>query len=417
MSMFIKKIFICILSILLLCCSVFASVVSDNDGSAFITKAEFDSLKNNFQSQLDLYNSGIDNKIDAAIASYLSGISFKQEGTFNNTYLQWGVGTDFVWGNDVGYKTSKVLGGGSSVLYVNDIRANRTTTATYDNAVNNSIFIATGNSKAGTSTKIYLKPRSHKCTYNEVVIVSFAQDATTTGHQMMHYQNTMTGSGGSTAFLAPKRNGDMSSDNKRNYTWPEFHAWHAFIRESITTSTSLCGVFSPNRTSTEYYIKEDGDETATSTLDSTASTKGTTSGDFGMTSNQLYVKTIGLSWQKTAAHNNLIIKEWTDTTNYEEQIKSGAPVAYVSEDDCQVTVTFKTNKGGTMYVYSNKDPIAYNYLGTNDWSVVADVVGAVTGEKIVLNKCVKGEYIRVIFIPSSGTGTLEISEIKYKKNQ
>ena len=92
-------------------------------------------------------------------------------------------------------------------------------------------------------------------------------------------------------------------------------------------------------------------------------------------------------------------------------------MAYVSEDDCQVTVTFKTNKGGTMYVYSNKDPIAYNYLGTNDWSVVADVVEAVTGEKIVLNKCAKGEYIRAIFIPSSGTGTLEISEIKYKKNQ
>ena len=34
---------------------IFAAVVSDNDGSAFITKAEYDSLKNNFQSQLDSY--------------------------------------------------------------------------------------------------------------------------------------------------------------------------------------------------------------------------------------------------------------------------------------------------------------------------------------------------------------------------
>jgi hypothetical protein len=49
-------------------------VVSDNDGSAFITKAEFDSLKNNFQSQIDQYNTNIDSKIDNAIASYLSGI-------------------------------------------------------------------------------------------------------------------------------------------------------------------------------------------------------------------------------------------------------------------------------------------------------------------------------------------------------
>ena len=48
--------------------------MSDNDGSAFITKAEFDSLKNNFQSQLDAYNTSIDSKIDSAIASYLAGV-------------------------------------------------------------------------------------------------------------------------------------------------------------------------------------------------------------------------------------------------------------------------------------------------------------------------------------------------------
>ena len=53
----------------------FAAVVSDNDGSAFITKAEFDSLKNNFQSQIDQYNVSIDSKIDGAIASYLAGIN------------------------------------------------------------------------------------------------------------------------------------------------------------------------------------------------------------------------------------------------------------------------------------------------------------------------------------------------------
>ena len=37
-------------------------------------KAEFDSLRNTFQSQLNEYNSSIDNKIDVAIASYLAGI-------------------------------------------------------------------------------------------------------------------------------------------------------------------------------------------------------------------------------------------------------------------------------------------------------------------------------------------------------
>ena len=64
----------------------FAAVVSDNDGSAFITKAEFDSLKNNFQSQLDSYNNGIDSKIDNAIASYLSGIKMERITNLANKY-------------------------------------------------------------------------------------------------------------------------------------------------------------------------------------------------------------------------------------------------------------------------------------------------------------------------------------------
>ena len=60
--------------VLLLSIESFAAVVADNDGAAFITKAEFDSLKSTFQAQIDRYNSSIDNKIDGAIASYLAGI-------------------------------------------------------------------------------------------------------------------------------------------------------------------------------------------------------------------------------------------------------------------------------------------------------------------------------------------------------
>ena len=60
--------------VLLLSIDSFAAIVSDNDGSAFITKAEFDSLKNNFQQQLDQYNTSIDVKIDDAISNYLNGI-------------------------------------------------------------------------------------------------------------------------------------------------------------------------------------------------------------------------------------------------------------------------------------------------------------------------------------------------------
>ena len=61
----------------------FAAVVGDNDGAAFITKAEFDSLKSTFQAQIDRYNSSIDNKIDGAIASFLAGVKMETNKIIN----------------------------------------------------------------------------------------------------------------------------------------------------------------------------------------------------------------------------------------------------------------------------------------------------------------------------------------------
>ena len=92
---------LCLVFAFLLSINSFAAVVSDNDGSAFITKAEFDSLKNNFQSQLDSYNSSIDNKIDSAIASYLAGIKAEKTTTlpitYNNYKLIGNVDTTLKW--------------------------------------------------------------------------------------------------------------------------------------------------------------------------------------------------------------------------------------------------------------------------------------------------------------------------------
>lgn len=74
---------VALILVLLLCIESFGAVVSDNDGSAFITKAEFDSLKNSFQSQIDQYNSSIDSKIDGAIAGYLAGIKVNKKSKIN----------------------------------------------------------------------------------------------------------------------------------------------------------------------------------------------------------------------------------------------------------------------------------------------------------------------------------------------
>ena len=69
----IKKL-ISILLIVFLSVNTYATQ-SSNDGSSFITKAEFDSLISKFSEQMDVYRAGLNAKIDTAIASYIGGLS------------------------------------------------------------------------------------------------------------------------------------------------------------------------------------------------------------------------------------------------------------------------------------------------------------------------------------------------------
>lgn len=66
---------ICVCLIMLMMTGNFAAIISDNDGSAFVTKKELDTLKADFSKQIDNYNTSIDNKTDGAIAEYLAGVS------------------------------------------------------------------------------------------------------------------------------------------------------------------------------------------------------------------------------------------------------------------------------------------------------------------------------------------------------
>ena len=99
----LKKITCFIFALLLMYTNILAAVVSDNDGSAFITKAEFDSLKNNFQNQIDSYNTSIDSKIDSAISSYLAGIKVEKETIINPLVSNY---KDIKWKNDMYMKSA-----------------------------------------------------------------------------------------------------------------------------------------------------------------------------------------------------------------------------------------------------------------------------------------------------------------------
>ncbi len=105
----IVKKYIAAFLIVLMSIENFAAVVGDNDGAAFITKAEFDSLKNNFQAQIDQYNTSIDSKIDGAIASYLAGVQVSKQlkvkslldekGKYGSLITKWSSATNAVFDN------------------------------------------------------------------------------------------------------------------------------------------------------------------------------------------------------------------------------------------------------------------------------------------------------------------------------
>ncbi|MBO6120022.1 MAG: hypothetical protein J6P02_06100 [Lachnospiraceae bacterium] len=89
--------------VVLMSINTMGAIVSDNDGSAFITKAEFDSLKNDFQSQIDQYNTSIDSKIDGAIASYLGGIQIATTENMDSLY-----DNSWKWSSDTTYSYDNV---------------------------------------------------------------------------------------------------------------------------------------------------------------------------------------------------------------------------------------------------------------------------------------------------------------------
>ena len=89
---------LCLIFAFLLSINSFAAVVSDNDGAAFVTKAEFEAMKGSFNQQIDNYNNSIDSKIDGAIASYLAGVRLENKSSLNPLVANY---MDIKWKNDL----------------------------------------------------------------------------------------------------------------------------------------------------------------------------------------------------------------------------------------------------------------------------------------------------------------------------
>lgn len=78
-----KKYSVIIISWLLLCFTLLtnAAIVSDSDGTAFVTKKQFTDLQSQLSETIETYNNSLNNKIDGVISSYLAGLKLQLKAT------------------------------------------------------------------------------------------------------------------------------------------------------------------------------------------------------------------------------------------------------------------------------------------------------------------------------------------------
>ena len=79
------------------------ATTTSNDGSEFVTKAEFDDMMKRFNEQMETYNAGLNAKIDNAIASYLAGMSTYATKTLDNYYKTITANQKFYWTSSESY--------------------------------------------------------------------------------------------------------------------------------------------------------------------------------------------------------------------------------------------------------------------------------------------------------------------------
>lgn len=110
MKSVMRIISIMIILVLMIKSYVPASVVGDSDGAAFVTKVEFEELKDNLEAQLSSYNDSLASKIDGVIADYLSGLKVANKtevtGLLSNIEKSNSADVIFRYGSGIGKDTT-----------------------------------------------------------------------------------------------------------------------------------------------------------------------------------------------------------------------------------------------------------------------------------------------------------------------
>lgn len=243
----IKKILLAILSISMPF-ATFAAVVSDNDGSVFITKAEFEAMKSDFNTQIDNYNRSIDAKIDGAIGQYLAGLDLARKETLTTVYDQYKIN-----GNALGWygRTTGANISLSELYYlVNNVEAtikmyrysNSDSKFLYKYYTGTGVWYA-GSTSSGASTDINVRTDVDTVYNNYIIcdtsdnILYFANCATKQNNLYYNYNNA----------AADQESPLYNVDRKRgNDSWTHGYAAPRWIVQRASTTinakylTAIC---------------------------------------------------------------------------------------------------------------------------------------------------------------------------------
>lgn len=397
----IIKMALSIFLVILLSINNYAAIVSDNDGSAFITKAEFDALKTNFAKQVDDYNSSIDSKIDGAIASYLSGMLVSSKTTLDNNYTKLKTETPFLWGKGVTNQSSKLYGGHVTHIEIGDTKSTKKSTLD----VSNNVTMYCLASDQVDCKNVHMNLYKEVMTYYESVTFNFFQGSTWTNHKLTVEECTIING---IKGVHPKRDGTTSRTSAmQTGAYPEAGSAIVWIVEKYEPDKTKIPVFSIDNAANEYILPMTG---YTDTLTSTKTTEDKKSsfvGDFTLNQSQPVRKEVYINWAQAIKHNDLIVYEWAALTGQDEKIKSGIPVIGV-EKKGKLEFSVKATENGTLYAYSTEFPQECTTLADNGNNVRVISLTAGTEEKIEMKECEKNTYLRIGFLPAAASTTADL---------
>ncbi|MBR0039030.1 MAG: hypothetical protein IJP71_03380 [Lachnospiraceae bacterium] len=409
---------LCLVFAFLLSIESFAAAVSDNDGAAFITKAEFDSLKNDFQSQIDQYNTSIDSKIDAAIASYLNGIVVTKQVDLNTPYGDYKI--------DDGQATSTVAwyGGstGANVSLATDREVPNNLITTFHNYRWNNDdsrmyyslwdLRAVWEYDASEATTIKRTLTRDKKYVNFVVcnadqnLIYFANLCTVIYQTYFTTQMNVSDWIGTLTTIDQYKIGDDWNKGQRML--------HARADTEINTKflTALCPV-----STTEYYYVEKGANKWGGRQNTTQQFQNwyhqtLVSQDDGATTCPSMYSINGIYWYETESAarkkrlNEFKYQNLLDVSSYNAEIKYGLYVATTTKKDCTVKVKVNVTRAGTIKL---RTAVNNGNASESTEKISKEVV---VGENTLeLKDLDQNTNIFIVYIPT-GTAVGYINDIK-----